>query len=194
MSIKVLEQQIVTGCKAGKAKFQQMLYEMYYGKMLSVCLRYAKDREEAKDILQEGYIKVFSSIHNFKGDGSLEGWVRRIMVNTAINHYHKVKKVNFNSIEDDFNEPSEQGVFDQEIIQQLNYEDLLILVRALPPAYRTVFNLYVIEGYNHKEIAELLNINEGTSKSNLAKARAKLQKQLNHWLEGKSHIEYVEKD
>jgi RNA polymerase sigma factor (sigma-70 family) len=193
MDTKALEQKIIQGCKAGKAKYQEMLYELYYGKMMSVCLRYAQDREEARDILQEGYIKVFNGIANFKGEGSLEGWVRRIMVNTAINHYHKNKKHHFNSsIEDDFNDPSDNALYDDKVIQAMNYEDLLKLIRALPPAYQAVFNLYVLEGYNHKEIGELLNINEGTSKSNLAKARMKLQKQLNQWLDNKSYSPYVE--
>ncbi|MCU0445913.1 MAG: sigma-70 family RNA polymerase sigma factor [Microscillaceae bacterium] len=193
MDIKALEQTIIQGCRAGKAKYQEMLYELYYGKMMSVCLRYARDREEARDILQEGYIKVFNGIANFKGDGSLEGWIRRIMVNTAINHYHKNKKYNLHSsIEEDFNDPPENALYDDKVIQEMNYEDLLKLIRTLPPAYQTVFNLYVLEGYNHKEIGELLNINEGTSKSNLAKARMKLQKQLNQWLDNKSYSPYVE--
>ncbi len=193
MSLTSQEQQMLKGCQAGQAQYQQMLYQTYYGKMMSVCLRYAHDKEEAKDILQDGFIKVFASLPHFKSEGSLEGWVRRIMVNTAINHYHKSKKFQHQtSIEDDLKEYSLSGSFDDlEAIQKINYEDLLVLIRDLPPAYQAVFNLYVIEGYNHKEIGELLHINEGTSKSNLAKARMKLQKNVQKLLEENPPIRCV---
>jgi RNA polymerase sigma factor (sigma-70 family) len=187
------EEKIIKGCCSGKAKYQQMLYEKYYGKMMSICLRYAKDPEEAKDILQEGYIKVFSHLKDFKGDGSLEGWIRKIMVNTAINFYHKNKKLELNSsIEDDYHELQDMTMSEENIIQKMAYDDLLKLIRTLSPAYQTVFNLYAIEGYSHKEIAEMLNINEGTSKSNLAKARMKLQKQMGEWLNEKYDTQYAE--
>lgn len=181
MNLNAKEIKMLHGCRQGQAKYQQMFYEHFYGKMLSVCLRYAKDREEARDILQEGYVKVFISLDNYKGDGSLEGWVRRIMVNTAINHYHKNKKHTHTTLESEYEEIPEGNDHwtDTEVIQKMSYDDLLVLIRGLPPAYQTVFNLYVIEGYNHKEIGEMLQISEGTSKSNLAKARMKLQKQLN---------------
>lgn len=183
------EKKIIKGCRQGKPKYQKMLYELYYGKMMSLCLRYAKTREEAADILHEGYIKVFKNIGNFKEEGSLEGWIRRIMINTAINHYHKHKKhLNNSSIEDEYKELSENA---DGILQRLSYEDLLQLVRKLPPAYQTVFNLHVIEGYNHREIAEMLGISEGTSKSNLAKARNKLQGQVNELLGYKSFSRHV---
>lgn len=192
MDIKSKEKKIIKGCRQGKAKYQQMLYELYYGKMLSICLRYAQNREEAKDILQEGYLKVFKNIVNFKGEGSLEGWVRRIMVNTCINHYHKSKKHQAQiSIEDSYHELSENLENGEAIIQRMTYEDLLLMIRDLPPAYQTVFNLYVIEGYNHREISEMLQISEGTSKSNLAKARMKLQKQINESLGYKTYSRYA---
>lgn len=192
MSLQATEKKILKGCNAGKAKYQQMLYELYYGKMMSVCLRYAKNHEEARDILQEGYIKVFQNINTFKGNGSLEGWVRRIMVNTAINYFHKNKKFDANtSIDDDYKELEEDFFNDKAILQKLAYDDILKLVRSLSPAYQTVFNLHVIEGYNHKEIAEMLNINVGTSKSNLAKARAKLQKQLNILFKNQKDLRYA---
>jgi RNA polymerase sigma-70 factor (ECF subfamily) len=182
MNFNPKEQKMLNGCRSGQAKYQQMFYEHFYGKMLSVCLRYAKDREEARDILQDGYLKVFSSIDHYKGEGSLEGWVRRIMVNTAINHYHKNKKhllhTNSDNEYEEIAESANQWT-ETEAIQKMSYEELLALIRTLPPAYQAVFNLYVIEGYTHKEIGELLQISEGTSKSNLAKARMKLQKQLN---------------
>ena len=194
MSLTPQEQKMLKGCQEGKASSQQMLYQHFYGKMMSVCLRYARDREEAKDILQEGYIKVFASLPHFKGEGSLEGWVRRIMVNTAINHYHRYKKYLLqDSIEDDVKEAySLTQSFDEvDVIQKINYDDLLVLIRSLPPAYQTVFNLYVIEGYSHKEIGEMLQINEGTSKSNLAKARMKLQKNIHKLLEDNSQVRCV---
>jgi RNA polymerase sigma-70 factor (ECF subfamily) len=174
-----VEKKILAGCQAGKTTFQEQLYQLFYGKMMSVCMRYAKDSEEAKDILQEGFIKVFSNIKQFKGEGSLEGWIRRIMVNVAINIYHKNKKNVTQNYEEEIPDLIEEQNFDDDNLQSLSYEDILALIRTLPPAYQTVFNLYVIEGYSHKEIANLLNINEGTSKSNLAKARMKLQKLLN---------------
>lgn len=191
MDKKSQEKKIIKGCRAGKAKAQQLLYELYYGKMMSVCIRYTKNREEAQDILQEGYMKVFRSIKNFKEEGSLEGWVRRIMVNTAINYYNKHKKYQANSsIEEEYNELPESSFNDEEIIQRMGYEDILKLIQTLSPAYQTVFNLYAIEGYTHKEIAEMLHISEGTSKSNLAKARMKLQKQVNQLMD-KSYSRYV---
>lgn len=192
MDVKSKEQKILKGCIAGKAKYQQLLYETYYGKMMSVCMRYARGNEEAKDILQEGFIKVFTNIQYFKSDGSLEGWVRRVIVNTAINYYHKNKRQQLNnSIEESYEELSDCLIEEDEAIKKLNYDDILVFVRALPPAYQAVFNLYVIEGYNHKEIGELLGISEGTSKSNLAKARLKLQKQLNKLKDYETSERYV---
>lgn len=182
MGDKSFEQELWQGCQKKDAQAQAMLYKAYFGKMLSVCLRYAKDQEEAKDILQDGFIKVFSNIDSFKGNGSLEGWIRRIMVNTAITHFNKQKKLFFDEIDDNLSEKpetqEEEDQFIEELLGQLVYEDILVLVRQLSPAYQTVFNLYVIENYSHKEIAQMLGISEGTSKSNLAKARLKLQKIL----------------
>ena len=195
MNLSAEEQKMLKACQSGEPLYQKMLYERFYGKMLAVCLRYARDREEGKDILQEGYIKVFTSIINFKGEGSLEGWIRRIMVNTAINYYHKNKKLTQQASIDDENNLIHyhlNNIEEADIFQKLNYEDLLTLVRALPPAYQAVFNLYAIEGYTHKEIGELLHINEGTSKSNLAKARMKLQKKLHLLLEQNNTIRCVE--
>ena len=194
MSLTPQEEKILHGCQTGQAQAQQMLYQLFYGKMMSVCQRYARDREEAKDILQEGFIKVFTHISLFKGDGSLEGWIRRIMVNTAINHYHKQKKQYLEtSLEEDLKEQYSlaNSYDDLDIIQKINYDALLLLVRSLPPAYQTVFNLYVIEGYSHKEIGEMLQINEGTSKSNLAKARMKLQKQIYTLLDNNAQVRCV---
>ncbi|GAB4395287.1 MAG: RNA polymerase sigma factor [Microscillaceae bacterium] len=186
------ESKILRGCRAGKAKYQQMLYEMFYGKMLSVCQRYTQSGEEARDILQEGFIKVFQNLSHFKAEGSLEGWIRRIMINTAITQYHKQRKLQANlSIEEDIKAFNSLSNDDDSVYRKLAYEDLLRLIRELPPAYQTVFNLYAIEGYNHREIAELLQINEGTSKSNLAKARRHLQNKLMQFTEDKSLTRYA---
>ena len=145
--------------------------------MFTVCLRYGKDRHEAEEILQEGFIKVFSSLQQYRGEGSLEGWIRRVMVTTALQRLrsrtplHAVLSVNGTAHE----------VKDDERIESnLNAKELLALVQALPIVYRAVFNLYVFEGYKHKEIAELLNISEGTSKSNLYDARQWLKEKINN--------------
>jgi len=192
MGLQFEEEKVLNGCRAGKPKYQKMLYEYFYGKMLSLCMRYAYNQEEAKDLLHEGYIKVCKNIEKIKGEGSLEGWVRRIMVNTAINHYHKNKKLQQNIyLETKYENIADNLSPQDNVFQKLAYEDLLKLVRTLTPAYRTVFNLYVIEGYNHKEIAEMLDISVGTSKSNLAKARYKLQEKIREWYNSESRADYV---
>jgi len=170
---------IVEGCVKGKRKYQKKLFELFYGKMMGVCLRYAKNSDEAKDMVQNGFIKVFAKLNVYNFSGSLEGWIRRIMVNTAIDQIRKNKKDPF-SIDDDarFKNLEEDIPFDTEEAQKeikIKAEKAIKAIRELSPAYQTVFNLYVIEGYTHKEIAEYLNISEGTSKSNLAKAKQKLR-------------------
>ena len=152
-----------------------------YRRLLGVCMRYADDDDEAKDILQNGFIKVFKSVENYKGDGSLEGWVKRIVINTAIDNYRrkKVKPVVVDSeLTDRLGSNMEEEVEDDSIYQQIPIKAVLDAVQYLSPAYRTVFNLYVLEGYNHNEIAEMLTISVGTSKSNLSKARLNLRKML----------------
>lgn len=173
---------IVEGCVKKKRKHQKKLFELFYGKMMGVCLRYAKDSDEAKDMVQNGFIKVFAKLEIYNFSGSLEGWIRRIMVNTAIDQIRKNKKDPF-SIEDDarFKNLEEDVPFDVEETEtetKLKAEQAIKAISELSPAYRTVFNLYVMEGYTHKEIADYLNISEGTSKSNLAKAKQKLRKLL----------------
>lgn len=170
---------IVEGCVKKKRKYQKKLFELFYGKMMGVCLRYAKNSDEAKDMVQNGFIKVFAKLEVYNFSGSLEGWIRRIMVNTAIDQIRKNKKDPF-SIDDDarFKNLEEDVPFDAEENEtetKLKAEQAIKAISELSPAYRTVFNLYVMEGYTHKEIAEYLNISEGTSKSNLAKAKQKLR-------------------
>jgi len=169
------EAEIVEGCKAGKRELQKALYTRFSGKMYSVCLRYCKNREEAEDILQDGFIKVFHSIQQFMGAGSFEGWVRRIMVNTALEALRK-KKLDFSSFDIEHAENHQAQAFDT--TSKTSASDLLTIIQQLPPGYRTIFNLYAIEGYQHKEIAVMLGISEGTSKSQLARARYVLQEKL----------------
>jgi len=159
---------LITECAAGKSSAQAHLYGLFAPKMFGVCLRYAKDQTEAEDSLQEGFIKVFEKIDTFRHEGSFEGWMRRIMVNVSLAKYRRQNKIypvddlsNYDSAEE---EGSVDGV-------EISSADLLRLIRELPPRYRMVFNLYVFESMNHKEIAAELSISEGTSKSNLARAR-----------------------
>ncbi|MEO7316329.1 MAG: RNA polymerase sigma factor [Ginsengibacter sp.] len=151
---------------------QQALYNRFSAKMYGVCLRYAGNEHDADDILQEGFIKIFKNIAKFRSEGSFEGWVRRIFVNTAIEHYRKrvklfnVTEAQENTIEDD----------NLDALDVLAAKDIISVVNELSPGYKAVFNLHVIEGYSHKEIAELLGITEGTSKSQLARAKSVLKK------------------
>ncbi|MFN4234245.1 MAG: RNA polymerase sigma factor [Bacteroidia bacterium] len=173
---------IVQGCVREERKCQKMIFEMYYGKMMSACLRYISDKDEAQDVLQDGFIKVFSNISKFDFNGSFEGWVRRIIVNTAIDYIRKKKKDIFQVTDHEFimvNYSEEADKTDDEnMYANLKKNEILDAIQQLSPAYKTVFNMYVIDGYTHQQIAELLNINIGTSKSNLAKARMNLQKIL----------------
>jgi len=165
---------IIEGCKRGKHRYQEELYHLLASRMYGLCLKYANDRDDAKDIMQDGFIKVFQKIDQFGGKGSFEGWVRRIMINTALEKYRS--QVTIYSL-DERMPLSDEGV-QTSVIESLSAEDLLGLIRQLTPKYRMVFNLYAIEGYNHKEIGELLGISEGTSKSNLSRARIILQEKV----------------
>ncbi len=163
---------MVQRCLRGDAKAQQKLFELFYGKMLAVCLRYTKDREEAKDMMQDGFMKVFQKLEQYTFTAPLDAWVRRIMVNTAIDHYRKnAAEPIAKDIEDAYEVHEETDV-----ISDMNHAELLQCLQHLPAGYRMVFNMYVIEGFSHKEIAEAMNVSEGTSKSQLSKARLYLQK------------------
>lgn len=166
--------ELMEGCKAGKPKMQELLYKQTASKMLPVCMRYAKDRMEAEDSLQMGYIRIFQKITEYRGDGSFEGWMRRIMVNTAIESYRKnIKSLNVLPIDDAFEQPSTGFDFNR-----LGMQDLMKIIQNLADGYRMVFNMYAIEGYSHKEIAEMLGITEGASKSQLSRARAILKQEI----------------
>lgn len=162
------------GCKAGDPRAQEMLYRALASKMLGVCMRYVNNTAEAEDILQTGFIKVFTHIASFRGEGSFEGWVRRVMVNTAVEAYRKNRRIVPATDLGEVTDIPQQW----EVIDTLECEDLLTIIRALPDGYRMVFNMYAIEGYTHKEIARILHISEGTSKSQLSRARNWLQEKL----------------
>lgn len=169
---------IVKACKKGNRKAQEQLYNAFANKMYAVCLYYSKDKDDAEDLLHNGFIKVFQKIEQFKGDGPFEAWIRRVFMNTALEIYRK-KRVLY-SINEDIDYPA--YVEDEDAVSQLSTEELIKLIQELPPAYQMVFNLYAIEGYSHKEISKMLDIAEGTSKSNLARARMNLQKKVvNHF-------------
>ena len=176
---------LIDGCLKEDRRAQERVYELFYGKMMAVCLRYTKNTDQAKDILQDGFIKVFRGVDKFNRAGSFEGWVRRIMVNTAIDHFRRAKNSYLllgedRSIEDFADQDVEDIIADeqQEDHMDLKPADIINAMQKLTPAYRTVFNLYVFEELTHKEIADMLGINIGTSKSNLAKAKYNLKKLL----------------
>ena len=168
------ERELVQGCLDADRRCQELLYARYARRMYAVCLRYARHELEAQDLLQEGFIRVFDKLSGFRLQGSLEGWIRRIMVHTAINTYRKksFQQERF-GLEHLPEEPVESVALDQ-----LGEQEVLKLVSALPDGYRAVFNLYAIDGYDHAEIAELVGCGESTSRSQLAKARRMLQDKI----------------
>lgn len=173
--------QIVEGCLKGDRRSQERLFKMYYGKMMAVCMRYISERDSAQEVLQISFLKVFDKLEYFDFSGSLEGWIRRIVSNSAIDHLRKAKKNPFLSDQDnDFKSLSTDPMLENELLEQTQQKAKLAheAIAKLSPAYRTVFNLYVMEELSHKEIASLLGISEGTSKSNLAKAKMNLQRLL----------------
>lgn len=168
-------EQLIEDCITGLRSAQNQLYTLFASRMLPVCQRYAGSREEAEEILQEGFIKVFSHLSQFRKEGSFEGWIRRIMVNVALQRYReKARMYPVVAIQEEVVETAGGN----ETLSRIGYKDLLALVQKLPPAYRLVFNLYVFEGMKHKEIADALRITEGTSKSNLYDARLILQREV----------------
>ena len=178
---------IIKECVAGNIKYQGKLYKLFSRKMFAVCLRYAKDYTEAEDILHEGFIKIFEKINQFKFKGSFEGWMRRIMVNTALDRYRKQHLLYTVS---DVSEYSEDYNYD-DIISNISAKDLLRFIHELSPKYRMVFVSYAIEGYSHKEISEMLGISIGTSKSNLSRARKILQDKINKYYKTDSKIKFI---
>ncbi len=170
------EEQLVTKCLEKDALAQKQLFDVYSRRMMGVCLRYSKDSEEAQDVLQMGFIKVFEKLDMYNHKGSLEGWIRKIIVNTALDNIRKNKKL-MNNVElekVDF----QLHNYNENAVDELSAQDLLKVIQEMPTGFKTVFNMYVIEGYSHKEIAEELNISVNTSKSQFLRARAYLQKVL----------------
>lgn len=167
------EAELVAGCQKGNPRHQRALYEQYYRLMFGLCLRYTDNRDDAEDILQEGFIKVFKHINSFRGQGSFEGWIRRIMVHTAIEHYRRNSRYFMVDIEE-----AREVAFEADALMALSRDEIVGHIQALPVGYRTVFNLYVVEGYPHQEIADMLGISVGTSKSQLSRAKKLLQEKL----------------
>ena len=173
--------ELVNGCVNNNRRAQEELFKMFYGKMFGVCIRYMSDRDTAQEVLQQSFIKVFEKIGVFDFKGSLEGWIRRIVTNTAIDAIRKSKRNPFLSDDDQFFKDEVINDFEKQEemnILSLRADAAMKAIQELSPGYRAVFNLYVIEDYSHKEIAEKLGISEGTSKSNLAKAKMNVQKIL----------------
>ncbi len=169
------EKELIKRCIERDAEALKKLYTTYSPKLWPVCLRYAKNEMAAEDIMQEGFIRIYKYLDKFEGKGSFEGWLRRTMVNTAINYYKKNLRQNHEqNIDDVFTLKNE----DMDAISSMSEVDLMKVIRGLPDGYRTVFNLFIIEGYSHKEIADQLGISESTSKSQLSRARILLQKKV----------------
>ena len=173
---KYTTEELIKRCRANERKAQELLYKQFASKMLGVCFRYATDKMEAEDMLQNGFIKVFQKIADYRGDGSFEGWIRRIMVHSAIEYYRKHHKMMQLAELDEANTASCANPLAS---AKLEVKYLLALIQQLPPGYRMVFNLYAIEGYSHKEIAAIMGITEGASKSQLSRARTVLKDQIN---------------
>jgi RNA polymerase sigma-70 factor (ECF subfamily) len=170
------EADIIRGCSTNDRRSQKVLYDRYSAVMYAICLRYTHQRDSALDVLQDGFIKVFSKIGDYKGIGSFEGWMKRIFIHTAIDYYHKIKSLTemFPDID-----PGVVNLHEStNVISRMSEKELLLMISEIPHGYRMVFNLYVIEGYDHEEISKMLGISAGTSRSQLVKARKYLQMKL----------------
>lgn len=174
MDKNITIEKIIEGCRKGDSKMQELLYRQNASKMLAISMRYARDRMEAEDILQNGFIRIFQKLDNYRNEGSFEGWMKRIVVNTAIESYRKNQRT-LNAVDIDEVHELAVGQLDH---GRLAMKDLMSLIQQLADGYRMVFNMYVIEGYSHQEIAETLGISESTSKSQLSRARSILQKEI----------------
>ena len=178
-------QALIVGCLKGDGRSQQAIHKLFYGKMKAVCMRYTRDSDQASDVLQEGFLKVFNSLDKFTGVGTFEGWMRRIMVNLSIDRYRRLKNDwillgDENGIENIGDEVTDnlEEADEHDEIYNITPEQIIDAMQQLTPAYRTVFNLYVYEDYTHQDIAEALGISVGSSKSNYAKAKKNMKKLL----------------
>jgi RNA polymerase sigma factor (sigma-70 family) len=169
---RMSDEELVEGCLKNDKASQDYLYKKYASKMFGLCIRYSNTREEAEDVLQEGFIKVFNKIDRFKHEGSFEGWIRRIMINTALKSKDKRILKYENTGLENVREPK----FESQVLGELNRKELIGIIDRLPEGYRVVFNLFAVEGYPHKEIAQMLQISEGTSRSQYSRARQSLIK------------------
>lgn len=168
----ISDSDLIKECINGSRKMQELLYNRFAPKMYAVCMRYSGNSDDAQDLLQEGFVKVFKNLEKYRGDGSFEGWIRRIFVNTSIEYFRrKVKLTNISETQEMTIEDKEWNALDT-----MAEKDIIKIIQELSPGYRQVFNMYVIEGYSHKEISEILGISEGTSKSQLARAKVILKK------------------
>ncbi len=165
---------LIQGCKKNDRESQRLLYQHYYGYAMSICVRYCRSYEESKEIVNDGFMKVFKKLDQHQTESSFKAWLRKIMINSAIDHYRREVKHHHS--------PLEQGIITGAVsnsaLDDLSYAELIGMVQRLSPGYRAVFNLYVIDGFTHEQISEILEISEGTSKSNLMKARENLKKML----------------
>lgn len=172
---EVNEKQLIANCLQGDRNAQRKLYELYSGKMMGVCLRYCKDKETAKDLLHDGFLKVYTHLDSFEAKGSFEGWMRRIMVNTALEYLRKKSDEGYNmDIEEAFTLTSD----DYGVLEKMQAEELIKTIQRLPDTYRTTFNLFVVEGYSHKEISEVMNITESSSRVYLTRAKQMIQQMI----------------
>jgi len=169
------DEQLLKGCIDNNLNAQKLLYDQFAKKMMGVCLRYSESVAEAQDILQEGFIKIFEKINSYNASGSLEGWIKKVMINTALDNFRRTKyeRRNIEIDKEEIQIPSEEEIHDN-----ISAKYLLNMIQKLPAGYRAVFNMFAIEGYSHKEIGEMLNISESTSKSQYARARLQLQKAI----------------
>ena len=167
---------LVKACLRNDRTSQKQLYTMFAGKMLGVCTRYTKSKADAEDVLQEGFVRVFKNLHQFKGEGELGGWIRRIMVTTALNYLKRNAKYQHDLA---FEKIDMHPLIEETPEVHLNTKELLSMIQQLPSGYQTIFNLYAVEGYNHVEIAEMLGITDGTSRSQYARARSLLISWIN---------------
>jgi len=175
----LIDDSIIEGCVAGKRSAQSALYRKCAAVMMAICLRYAQNRDEAEDILQEAFLKIFQNISSYRNEGSFEGWMKRIMVNHALNFYRKNRKLPFLEDIESINETDIMEKDDSAAIHSpVSAEKLTALIQMLPPGYRMVFNMFVFEEYSHKEISQELSISENTSKTQLLKARRMLRKKI----------------
>jgi RNA polymerase sigma factor (sigma-70 family) len=176
------EEELISGCIKGKRSAQKALYDLYASRMFGICLRYARNRDDAEDMLQEGFIKIYSSMSSFRGQGSFEGWMKRIMVNNALNMLRKnAKAFLFSELNESTYVVPDETENENDLMKlygEISPQILMKQIAALPDGYKVVFNLYAIEDYSHKEIGEMLNISENTSKSQLSRARKYLRKRL----------------